>query len=58
LRAGLDAALRLTFWGMLGFAALSAALAIMIPVRELETLSGGPQTAPSPQPDAEVQLGE
>jgi hypothetical protein len=58
LRAGLDAALRLTFWGMLGFAALSAALAIMIPVRELETLSGGPQAAPPPQPDAEVQLGE
>ena len=58
LRAGLDAALRLTFWGMLGFAALSAALAIMVPVRELDTLSGGTQAAPSPQPDAEVQLGE
>jgi len=58
LRAGLDAALRLTFWGMLGFAALSAALAIMVPVRELETLSGGPIPAPSPQPEAEVQLGE
>ena len=58
LRAGLDAALRLTFWGMLGFAALSAALAILIPVRELETLSGGINAAPSPQRDPEVQLGE
>ena len=58
LRAGLDAALRLTFWGMLGFAALSAALALMVPVRELETLSGGTKAAPLPQPDPEVQLGE
>jgi len=33
-------------------------LAMMVPVRELETLSGGAQAVPSPQPDAEVQLGE
>jgi hypothetical protein len=58
LRAGLDSALQLTFRGMLVFAALSAALAIMVPVRELETLSGGAKAVPSPQPDPEVQLGE
>src|SRR5258708_19744898 len=58
LRASLDAALRLTFWGMLALAALSAALAILVPVRELETLSGGTKAVPLPQSDAEVQLGE
>jgi len=41
LRGALDEALRLTFWGMVAFAALSAVLAFMVPVRELETLTGG-----------------
>jgi EmrB/QacA subfamily drug resistance transporter len=41
LRTALDSALRLTFWGMLAFAALAVVLAVMVPVRELETLSGG-----------------
>jgi hypothetical protein len=40
LRAALDSALRLAFWGMTVFAALSAAIAMMVPVRELETLGG------------------
>jgi hypothetical protein len=50
LRAALDSALRLTFIGMVGFAVLSAALAMLVPVRELESLSGHaapvPETAP------------
>jgi hypothetical protein len=40
LRAGLDSALRLTFWGMLAFAVFAAMFAMLIPVRELESLSG------------------
>jgi EmrB/QacA subfamily drug resistance transporter len=50
LRAALDSALRLTFIAMVGFAVLSAVLAMIVPVRELETLSGHvaprPETAP------------
>jgi EmrB/QacA subfamily drug resistance transporter len=48
LRNALDSALRATFWGMLAFAVLSAVLAVMVPVRELETLPGGHTHAPSP----------
>jgi EmrB/QacA subfamily drug resistance transporter len=48
LRAALDAALRLTFWGMVAFAILSAALAMMVPVRELDSLSGGAHNAAAP----------
>ena len=53
LRTALDWALRLTFWGMVAFAALASVLAMMIPVRELETLPGGTKdvtAAPSPSP--------
>jgi EmrB/QacA subfamily drug resistance transporter len=51
LRAALHAALRLTFWGMVAFALLAAALAMMIPVRELDSLSGGARDAtPAPEP--------
>jgi hypothetical protein len=39
LRGALDSALRATFWGMLAFALMSAVLAVMVPVRELDTLS-------------------
>jgi len=51
LRAGLDSALRLTFWGMLAFAVFAAMFAMLIPVRELESLSGHSgeaKTAPAP----------
>jgi MFS family permease len=51
LRAALDSSLRLAFWGMVAFALFAAAFAMMIPVRELETLSGHtsePKTAPAP----------
>jgi EmrB/QacA subfamily drug resistance transporter len=51
LRAALDSSLRLAFWGMVAFALFAAAFAMMIPVRELETLSGHtsePKTAPPP----------
>ena len=41
LRAALDGALRLTFFGMVAFSALAVVLASLVPVRELETLSGG-----------------
>ena len=41
LRGALDSALRATFWGMLAFALMSAVLAVMVPVRELDTLSSG-----------------
>jgi EmrB/QacA subfamily drug resistance transporter len=48
LRAALDSALRLTFWGMVAFAGLAAAIAMLIPVRELESLSGhATETAPA-----------
>jgi hypothetical protein len=40
-QALLAQALHLGFWGMLCFAALAAAVAMLIPVRELETLTGG-----------------
>src|ERR1051326_3646752 len=50
LRAALDSALRLSFIVMVIFAALSTVLAMLVPVRELETLSGHaapqPETAP------------
>lgn len=46
LREALDGALRATFWGMLAFSMLAAALAAMVPVRELETLSGETRRAP------------
>lgn len=59
LRAALDSALRLTFWGMVGFSALAAGLAFIIPVRELEMLSGGTASASSrPPASAETQPGE
>ena len=51
LRAGLDWALRLTFFGMVAFAGLCAVMAMMVPVRELESLSSGkdtPARAPAP----------
>ena len=41
LQPVLDQALHLTFWVMLGFAALTAAIALTIPTRELETLTSG-----------------
>jgi len=48
LKMVLDAALHLTFWVMLGFAAITAALALTIPIRELETLSkAGRETQPA-----------
>jgi len=40
LRGALDYALRATFWGMAAFALIAAILAFMVPVRELEALSG------------------
>src|SRR4029078_4477946 len=50
LRAALDSALRVTFIAMVGFSALSTALAMLVPVRELESLSAHatpqPETAP------------
>jgi EmrB/QacA subfamily drug resistance transporter len=61
LRAALDAALRLTFWGMVAFAILAAMFAMMIPVRELETLSAHaakPASAPPPQPQPVLPEGE
>ena len=39
LKIMLDSALHLTFWVMLGFAAITAAIALTIPIRELETLT-------------------
>jgi hypothetical protein len=41
LQPVLDAALHLTFWVMLGFAALTALISLTIPTRELETLTSG-----------------
>jgi len=41
LQPVLDAALHLTFWVMLGFAAITAMLSLTIPIRELETLTTG-----------------
>ena len=38
LASVLDQALHLGFWGMLAFAAITAAVAVLIPARELETL--------------------
>jgi hypothetical protein len=37
----LDQALHLGFWGMLVFAVIAAGISLTIPVRELETLTGG-----------------
>ena len=48
LKSVLDSALHLTFWVMLGFATITALLSLMIPIRELETLTTGarePETA-------------
>ncbi len=51
LRAALDSSLRLTFLAMVGFSALAAVLAMMVPVRELESLSGhGAETGGAPLP--------
>jgi EmrB/QacA subfamily drug resistance transporter len=36
----LDRALHLGFWGMLGFGIAAAAIALLVPVRELDTLAG------------------
>ena len=47
LRDALDGALGATFAGMLIFAVLAAALAALVPVRELETLSGETRRAPA-----------
>jgi EmrB/QacA subfamily drug resistance transporter len=58
LRAALDSALRLTFWGMVAFAALAAALAMLVPVRELESLpdhAGEAKTAPLPAEGERVE---
>jgi hypothetical protein len=41
LKIVLDSALHLTFWVMMGFAAITAVLSLTIPIRELETLSTG-----------------
>jgi hypothetical protein len=41
LRPVLDAALHLAFWVMLGFSAITALLALLIPARELESLTTG-----------------
>jgi hypothetical protein len=38
LHAALAEGLRLTFWGMIVFSAIAAAFALIVPVRELETL--------------------
>jgi EmrB/QacA subfamily drug resistance transporter len=51
LRPVLDSALHLAFWVMLGFAALTAAIALLIPTRELESLTTG--TAEPQQVQAE-----
>jgi hypothetical protein len=40
-QALLDQALHLGFWGMFVFAAITAAIALLIPARELESLTGG-----------------
>jgi len=45
LKSVLDSALHLTFWVMLGFAAITAVLSLMIPIRELETLTTGARDA-------------
>jgi MFS family permease len=37
----LDRALHLSFWGMLAFAFIAAGISLLIPARELETLTGG-----------------
>ena len=47
LRDALDGALGATFAGMLIFAVLAAALAALVPVRELETLSGETRRVPA-----------
>jgi len=44
LQAVLNEALHLAFWAMLVFSAFAAALSLFVPVRELESLSGGVQT--------------
>ena len=49
LKTVLDAALHLTFWVMLGFATLTAALSLTIPIRELETLSTGARDSETAQ---------
>jgi EmrB/QacA subfamily drug resistance transporter len=49
LKMVLDSALHLTFWVMLGFAAITALLSLMIPIRELETLSTSAREAQNAQ---------
>jgi EmrB/QacA subfamily drug resistance transporter len=49
LKMVLDAALHLTFWIMLGFAAITAVLSLTIPIRELETLTTGARQPESAQ---------
>ena len=54
LRGALDYGLTLTFRGMMLFSVLAAALAVIIPVRELETLSHEPRPSQS-GPKSEIQ---
>ncbi len=54
LHDALNAALRMTFWAMLVFAAMSAALALFVPLRELDVAAGhGPRTSPGAREEKE-----
>lgn len=55
LRGALDGALRMTFWGMLAFSLLAAALASLVPIPELETLSAETRHQAVPQPIREPE---
>ena len=49
LKTVLDSALHLTFWVMLGFAVITAGIALTIPIRELETLTNADREAQQAQ---------
>ena len=49
LRPVLDAALHLTFWVMLGFASIAALLSLVIPTRDLDSLTAGARDPKSAQ---------
>lgn len=56
LRDALDGALRMTFWGMLAFSIMAAALASFVPIPELESLSAETHHQPAPQPIREPEV--
>lgn len=55
LRGALDGALRMTFWGMMAFSLIAAALASLVPIPELETLSADTHHQSAPQPIREPE---